>query len=101
MNIDLATLAPLITGSGGALVVLLAWIYAISKQWMVPGYVHMGSEKRIGVLEDENSNLNEAVIDLSKQNAGMEAKLTFLSQEVETLRVELKRFRKDVGDGSG
>lgn len=100
---DIAALAPLVTGTGGALVVLLVWIYAIAQGeksaiGMAPAYVVKGVNERNRILEEENDELNTAVITLSKENAGMEARLDGLTHEQKRLRDEIKQLRKDVRD---
>ena len=100
MTID--PLNPLFFGPFALLAFLLVFVFAIAtKRFFVAMPFYEASEKRVTMLEEENSTLNKAVIELTGQNAGLHAHVEHLRAHVEQLRAEVQRLREEVARLAG
>lgn len=87
---------PLITGSGGALIVLVCWIAAL-----LSGKLHTDSE--FTRLDDENTNLREenvqlhAALDAERRSASDVARAGAVTNQLIHALTELAAERKDKG----
>ena len=92
-------LFPYFLGPFALLVFLLLLFFAVAtKRYFVPLPFYEAAEARVAMLEEENSSLNSAVIELTSQNASLHAHVEQLRAEVQRLREEVARLAGSVGD---
>ena len=100
MTID--PLNPLFFGPFALLAFLLVFVFALAtKRAFVPLPFYEACEKRVIMLEEENSTLNKAVIEFTAQTAALTSQNASLHAYVEQLRTEVQRLREEVARITG
>jgi hypothetical protein len=89
---DYQTIVNLIVGPASGLVILLLAIYGLLKQWVVPKAFYEASNRRGHLLEEENSELNRAVVELTRQNTNLQIEVASLKIEVRHLQQQMTTY---------
>ena len=96
---DLNAILASINGPLGALVLLVLLVFALAtRRYFVLACVYESAEERIRAIDEENAGLNQAVIELTRQNASLEAQTKAIRAEMERMRQQIEHLS---GSGSG
>ncbi len=91
-----------VLGPLGALVILIVIVVSLVRgQLVVPKYIFEAEQKRCGLVEIENTELNESVKDLIVQNAELKGSSALLTAQIEKLREEVETLREQLKEAPG
>ena len=79
---------------GLAFAITLIWLLLFTER-LAPGPVLDRQRERNDALEAENKDLNSTVLDLTRQNAGMQEKLSALEREVGRLNKRIEHLIRE------
>lgn len=93
------TLVDQILDRGGVIVLLLVVLWALTyARVLVPAAFYEKEVARNNALDSENEKLNQIVLRLTEENAGMKSEIAALREQVEAMKKEVHDLRKELAD---
>lgn len=84
---------------GGVVVLLLLILWSLTyARVLIPASFYELERRRNDALDSENEKLQQLVLKLTEENAGMKSEIGALREQVEAMKQEIHDLRKELAD---